>query len=74
MDEIHTHDSLYKMYIADQFGPNYLSTIKIFSVLIAFGFILIILLTNLHDAITIKPTNTEEPKSSGLTQATVTIV
>jgi hypothetical protein len=53
MDNI-THDTLFKDDIMSQFGPNFLPLIKIFSLVIAFIFVIIILMTNLSTTIHIK--------------------
>lgn len=53
MDATITHDSLYKAYINNQYGPNFLPIIKSFSIILVFALILIIITSNLHD--TLKP-------------------
>ena len=67
-----THDSLYKLFIAQQFGPNYLPSIKLFSVIIAFGFLVIILLSNLHIASI--PTQCKEETFIQPTLSKITVV
>ena len=54
MDKTITHDTLFKDDIMSQFGPNFLPLLKIFSLVIAFIFVIIILMTNLSTAIQAK--------------------
>jgi hypothetical protein len=51
MDGTITHDSLYKAYINNQYGPNFLPIIKSFSIILVFALILIIITSNLHDSL-----------------------
>jgi hypothetical protein len=56
-----THDSLYKQELLAQFGPNFLPLLKLFSLIIAFIFIIIILLSNMSTAIQTKEPPIEAP-------------
>jgi hypothetical protein len=54
MDKTITHDTLFKDDIMAQFGPNFLPLLKVFSLVIAFIFVIIILMTNLSTTIQAK--------------------
>lgn len=51
MDSTITHDTLFQDDLRNQFGPNFLPLLKMFSLVIALVFIIIILLTNLSVSI-----------------------
>lgn len=54
MDQTITHDTLFKEDVMTQFGPNFLPLLKMFSLVIAFIFIIIIIMTNLSTTIQVK--------------------
>lgn len=60
-----TRDYLFTQYIEQQFGTNYLSSIKYFSIILAFLFIAVILLTNMSQAyVIVKDTKSNNANSS----------
>jgi hypothetical protein len=50
MDADITHDSLYLNYLNTIYGPNLLPIIKLFSAIIGFLFIIMIILSNLSES------------------------